>query len=80
MTGYERFRRKALLTQAQLADRLHITTAAVCKWEVGGGTPKLSNLVKLSNLYGVPIEAIMRTDYPETDDGGTIDDKTVPDS
>ena len=77
MTGYERYRRKALLTQQQLADTLGITAAAVSNWEQGGTTPRMSILLKLSEMYGVPIEAIIRTDYPETDYKGGSDGTSI---
>lgn len=67
MTGYERFRRKALLTQEQLANKLGITSAAVSRWEHGTVIPRMSILVKLADMYCVPIEALIKTDYPEND-------------
>ena len=65
MTGFERFRRKNLLTQAELAELLNISPQAVGKWEKGEGTPTVSMLQRLSRTYGVPMEDLLRKDYPD---------------
>lgn len=67
MTGFERFRRKKLLSQGQLADILGVTPAAVSKWETGNSTPRASMLKKLSGMYGTTVDALLRSDYPEND-------------
>ena len=67
MTGYERFRRKHLLTQSELAAILGITPQAVGKWETCAGTPTVGMLIKLSRLFNVSMEELTRTDYPEND-------------
>lgn len=67
MTGFERFRKKGLLTRAWLADYMGVSKTAVGKWENGQGLPSVLNLVKLSNLYGVTINELLRTDYHEID-------------
>lgn len=67
MTGFERYRRKKLLTRDQLAEYMGVTSAAVGKWESGKSFPTAEKLEKLSNLYGVPMNALMRSDYPEND-------------
>lgn len=66
MTGFERFRRKNLLTQAELAELLGISAQAISKWEKGEGTPTVPTLQKLAELYGVTMEALLRKDYPES--------------
>ncbi len=67
MTGFELFRKKKRLTQTQLANMLHISPAAVSKWEVEKGTPRVSVLRELTRLYGVTMEELLRSDYPDTD-------------
>lgn len=66
MTGFERYRRKNLLTQAELAELLNLSPQAVGKWEKGEGTPTVAMLQKLAELYGVTMEALLRKDYPES--------------
>lgn len=67
MTGFERYRRKNLITQAELADILKLSPQAVSKWETGKGTPRTPILRQLSALYGVSIEDLLRDDYPDND-------------
>ena len=66
MTGFERFRRKNLLTQAELAELLNISPQAVGKWEKGEGTPTVAMLQRLSKIYGVQMEDLLRRDYPDS--------------
>ena len=67
MTGFERFRRKKLISRKELADYMGVSVQAVGKWENGEGAPTADKMVKLSDLYGVPINDLLRTDYPESD-------------
>ena len=66
MSGFERYRRMHLLTQTELANLLGISTQAVSKWENGNSTPTVAMLQKLAELYGVPMEALLKKDYPES--------------
>ena len=45
-------RKQLGMTQAQLADRLHVTDKAVSKWETGQSVPDLDKLIKLADLFG----------------------------
>lgn len=67
MTGFERFRRKALMSRSQLADYLGMTVQAVRLWETGEAVPTTKRLVQLSEMYGVTMEALLRSDYPDND-------------
>ena len=48
-------RGKKNMTQAQLADALHVTPAAVSKWERGKCLPDLAKLEELAGLLGLSI-------------------------
>ena len=67
MTGFERFRRKALISRVQLANRLKVTTTSVGNWENGKSVPTTENLKRLAHMYGVTVDALLRTDYPDND-------------
>lgn len=43
------------LSQAALADRLHVTRQAVSKWENGRAVPGIDILTELSALYGMSL-------------------------
>lgn len=67
MTGLERFRRKQLLSRADLADYMGVSVTAVFKWENRKSVPTTKNLLRLSTLYGVSINDLLRNDYPAND-------------
>ncbi len=48
--------------QEQLADKLGIARQTLSKWENGQAVPELSNLISLSNLYGITIDRIVKED------------------
>ncbi len=48
------------LTQEQVADRLGVSRQAVAKWEKGDTLPDIESCVRLSDLYGVPLDALVR--------------------
>ena len=53
-------RRSAGLTQAALAEKLGVTNKAVSKWENGRAKPTTDILRKLSALFGVSLEELLR--------------------
>lgn len=53
-------RRKAGLSQEQLADRLGVTRQSVSKWESGAAMPELGKLIALSELFGVSIDYLVK--------------------
>ncbi len=52
-------RKAAGLTQAELAQRLHLTRQAVSKWEAGKSVPDTPTLLELAGIYGVTVEEIL---------------------
>lgn len=67
MTGIERFRRKKLLTQGQLASLLGVSATSVSYWEMGKTMPRVEVLKQMSALLDVTVDELLRNDYPETD-------------
>lgn len=57
MTAY---RKRAGLTQAELAEKLNYSDKSISKWERGDGMPDLLVLCKLADLYDVPLDAFLR--------------------
>ena len=53
-------RRKAGLSQEQMAQQLDVSRQAVSKWESGVSDPSTSNLLALAKLYGVSAEELLR--------------------
>ena len=47
------------LTQDELAERLNVSRALVCKWEPGSRLPAYSNVEELSTIFDVDSELLM---------------------
>ncbi|MGM9661891.1 MAG: helix-turn-helix domain-containing protein [Oscillospiraceae bacterium] len=63
-------RNERRMTQAELAERLHVSTAAVSKWERGKCLPELSKLEDIAAVLGVGILEVLRcrrSDEPITE-------------
>ena len=58
-------RRRAGLSQEQLADRLGVTRQSVSKWESGQAAPELGKLVALSELFGVSVDYLVKDGLTE---------------
>lgn len=52
-------RRHAGYTQAELGNLIDVTDKAISRWESGNGFPELSNLLALSELYGISADDIL---------------------
>ena len=50
------------ITQDELAGRLGVSRQAVSKWETGVTVPDIELLLKLSEIYGVSINDILKAD------------------
>lgn len=56
-------RRKQLgLTQAEVANQLYITRQTISNWEQGKSYPDLNTIVKLSDLYQISIDSLLKED------------------
>jgi transcriptional regulator with XRE-family HTH domain len=54
-------RKSAGYSQEKLAELLHVSRQAVSKWESGATLPTLDNLIELSKLFQVPLDALTGT-------------------
>ena len=52
-------RKKANLTQMQLAEKLNITDRAVSKWERGKGLPDVSLMLDLCEIFGITVNELL---------------------
>ena len=59
-------RKKNGMSQEELADRLGVSRQAVSRWELGSTLPDAPNLLKLSDLFGVSIDYLLRDEYDDT--------------
>lgn len=57
-------RRKAGLSQEQLAERLEVTRQTVSKWETGRSVPDLEKLEAMARVFGVTLNELTGTGEP----------------
>lgn len=53
-------------SQEELADKLDISRQSVSKWESGTSIPDLDKVLKLSNLFGVSTDYLLRDEMEDT--------------
>lgn len=53
------YRKRQGLSQIELADALEVSRQTVSKWETGAALPSAENLLALSKLYGVSVDALL---------------------
>lgn len=59
-----RVRRAQGLTQAELAEQLHVTDKAVSRWERGVGLPDINTLESLADALGLSLADLMHCHDP----------------
>ncbi len=59
-------RKQKGLTQIDLAEKLNVSRQAISRWEVGTSVPSTDNLKVLSELYGVSVDYLLKSN-PDTD-------------
>lgn len=52
-------RKKAGLSQAAAAEKIGVSSAAVCQWETGATSPRLNMLPKIAEAYGCTLEDLL---------------------
>ena len=55
-----RLRTAAGMTQAELGDKLSYSGKSVSKWERGEAVPDAANLLKIAEIFGVTVDALLR--------------------
>ena len=74
-------RKKAGLSQEELADKLGVSRQAVSRWEMGSAFPDAPNILGLSRLFGVTTDYLLYEEYetPQAPGqvGGTIENAPV---
>lgn len=55
-------RKKRGFSQEDLAEKLNVSRQAISRWEMGSAMPDSPNLLKISDLFGVSIDSLLRED------------------
>lgn len=61
-------RKKAGLSQEELAEKLEVSRQAISRWEMGLAMPDASNLLQLSKLFKVTTDYLINDEYSSDED------------
>ena len=53
------------MSQGDLAERLNVSRQSVSKWETGQAVPELDKIIKLSELFGVTTDYLLKDNTPD---------------
>lgn len=71
-------RKKNGWSQEELAERMDISRQSVSKWESGASLPELDKLLKLSQIFEVSTDYLLKDEEDETDSLPDTSEKCVP--
>ena len=71
----QELRRKQGLSQKQLAEMVMVTHQAVSRWEQGESTPDIENVLRLSEIFGVSTDYLLRDIDPHKNDEADSSDE-----
>lgn len=78
MKFYEKLiilRKKALLSQEELAEKLDVTRQTISKWELGQSKPDIDKLQMMGKLFEVDVNTLTNEDISLEDKAETKEDK-----
>ena len=55
-------REKRGWSQTDLAEKIHVSRQSVSKWETGKNYPSIEIIIELSDLFGITIDEMLRSD------------------
>ena len=55
-------RKEKKMTQAELAEKIHVTDKAISRWERGLGFPDIQTLEPLAQVLGISVLELMRSE------------------
>ncbi|RWR08112.1 helix-turn-helix domain-containing protein [Siminovitchia fortis] len=55
-------REKRGWSQTDLAEKIHVSRQSVSKWETGKNYPSIEVIINLSDLFGITIDELLRSD------------------
>ena len=75
-----RLRTQRNWSQGDLADALDISRQSVSKWETDASVPELEKLLKLSELFGVTLDALVRGEDTPRSEPAAAEAQNAPSS
>lgn len=73
-------RRKAMLSQEALAERIGVSRQAISKWETGEATPEVTKLLQLAQTFSVTTDWLLSDDDPVPETSPEPLPETAPDA
>ena len=58
-------RKQKNISQEQLAEKLNVSRQAISKWETGDSLPDIDNILRLSSIFDVSTDYLLKTDNGE---------------
>lgn len=59
------YRKQAGMSQEKMAEKIGVSRQAITKWENGTGTPDISNLIAIAELFQVSLDALLKNETGE---------------
>lgn len=59
------YRKQAGLSQEKMAEKIGVSRQAITKWENGTGTPDISNLMAIANLFQISVDELLSNEKSE---------------
>lgn len=59
------YRKLSGMSQEQMAEKIGVSRQAITKWETGTGTPDISNIIAISELFQVSIDELLTDKRPD---------------
>ena len=61
-------RKKAGMSQEELAEQLEVSRQAISRWEMGTAMPDAPNLLRISTLFGISVDYLLHDSYESDND------------
>jgi transcriptional regulator with XRE-family HTH domain len=58
--NFAKYRKRAKLTQAEVARAIGVSDAAVCQWEKGETMPNAARLTQIAKLYKCKVDDLLK--------------------
>ena len=71
-------RKKMLWSQEELADKLDVSRQSVSKWESSQSIPDMDKILKMSRLFGVSTDYLLKDELGETDEAPQVQSDDSP--
>jgi len=73
------YRKKAGISQEELADKLNVTRQSISLWETNQTVPSLNYIIMLADVFGVSIDELCGRDIKEPPTENAFAEKTIDD-